>query len=131
MVTVVVGNGTGSQKFSVQQDFLCYYSPYFRAAFEGAFHEGQTKELMIKEHLPVVFGTFLNWIFTQKLEDLEGELPGAETLIRLWVLADMLLVPALQNLTIEAIEKHAGLHSQVQDSMCSYIYENSPRKPAA
>ena len=125
MITVEVGNGAETQIFSVQQDFLCYYSPYFRVACERSSQEEQTNNLIIKEHHPAVFGTLLNWIFTQRLEDLNGELPKAKTLIRLWVLADKLLVPELQNLVIDAINKRVELNGYVQDNMCSYIYENT------
>ena len=125
IVTVEVGEEKESHIFSVHEDFLCYYSPYFRALFEGSFQEAQTKKSVLREHSPDVFEHFLNWMYTQRLEVLGEELPDPDFLIRLWVLADMLLIPDLQNIAIKGIEKQSSMSNSVCSNMYQYVYENT------
>jgi hypothetical protein len=49
------------------------------------------------------FGILSGWLYTQKIEDSEGELPDLTTLGRLWILGDRFLIPKLQNIAMDAI----------------------------
>jgi hypothetical protein len=38
-----------TQTFHLHQNFICHYSPFFDAAFNGKYIDGQTKELDFDE----------------------------------------------------------------------------------
>lgn len=93
--------------FYVHKNFITHYSPYFNAAFNGNFAEGQSQKLDLEDTEPHVFGTFVNWLYSQDIENAEGEVPDDSTLVNLWLLADKCLVPRLQNQVMRALDKRA------------------------
>ena len=95
------------ESFYVHKNFITHYSPYFNAAFNGSFAEGQTQKMSLEDTEPHVFGTFVNWLYSQEIENVDGEVPEDSTLINLWLLADKCLVPKLQNQVIRALDKRA------------------------
>jgi len=91
----------------VHKNFITHYSPYFDAAFNGNFAEGQSQKLDLEDTEPHVFGTFVNWLYSQNIENAEGEIPDDSTLVNLWLLADKCLVPKLQNQVIRNLDRRA------------------------
>ncbi|TVY59622.1 hypothetical protein LSUE1_G009221 [Lachnellula suecica] len=67
MVTVNVSNDQDKDKFLVHKDFICHYSPFFDAAFNGNFEEGERQEMDFPGTKPVVFGIFVEWLYSQKV----------------------------------------------------------------
>jgi hypothetical protein len=69
MVTITVSQSQEEEQkvFVVHQEFVCHYSPYFDAAFNGKFAEGQTQTLELEGIRPYVFEVFINWIYTQTI----------------------------------------------------------------
>jgi hypothetical protein len=66
--------------------------------------EGENLNIAIDDfEFPNVFGLAMGWLYTQKLQDSIGGSPSTHDLYRLWVLADRLLTPKLQNDTIPEI----------------------------
>lgn len=108
MVTINVSldQGCESESFFIHKNFITHYSPYFNAAFNGSFAEGQSQQLDLEDTEPHVFGTFVNWLYSQDIENAEGEVPDDSTLVNLWLLADRLLVPKLQNHVIRALARN-------------------------
>ena len=73
--------GPEELKFGIHKDQLCAISDYFKAALEGGFQETVRGEVVLKET-------------TARLLDV-------------WVLADYLLAPKLQNFIVDMMEaKH-------------------------
>jgi hypothetical protein len=69
----------------------------------------------------------VQWLYTSKLrKQKDRELPRGDLLIKLWVLADRLMVRKLQNMAICAIE-HKVMKEDlvVRTDQVKYIYENT------
>jgi hypothetical protein len=109
MVTVNVSlhENAPKQPFLIHKNFICHYSPYFDAAFNGNFVEGETQTLDLEDTHPEVFGVFVQWLYTQQIiepEESQRTLSQPRRLMSLWILADKVLVPRLQNETFRRID---------------------------
>ncbi|RDL36028.1 uncharacterized protein BP5553_06640 [Venustampulla echinocandica] len=104
IVTIHVSRNKRKQTFLVHKQFICFYSSYFNAAFNGEFQEGQTQTLELENVFPSLFAIFVNWIYTQKIVADDNYAPTLFSLIQLWILADRLLVPKLQNKILGQLE---------------------------
>jgi hypothetical protein len=131
LVKLYAGPNPNAKGFTVHKDFACHYSPVLKTAFNSDFLEGQTQEYRFEsfgeeyyereeseldgENEEVV-RLLVHWLYTQDLDliqlqedfgDWESDLARKEDvcLVKLWVLADKLLIPQLQNSTLEALEK--------------------------
>jgi hypothetical protein len=56
-------------KFTIHRDFICYYSPFFSAAFNGSFEEGQTQKMKLDDVDPQLFAILVNWVYIQEVSD--------------------------------------------------------------
>ncbi|CAG8976468.1 hypothetical protein HYALB_00008058 [Hymenoscyphus albidus] len=97
IVVVKVSLDDSSKEFLVHQSFLCFYSHYFTAALEGPFQEGQSQTVHLEEMCPTAFSIFVNWLYCQRIERSNKEPLLRENLLELWLLADRLNIPRLQN----------------------------------
>jgi len=114
------------QDFLVHKNFITAYSPYFNAAFSGASIEGQTQRVELEGVDPEVFAIFINWIYTQQVQDGENEgLMDINKLTTLWLLGQYLVVPKLQADVMKALQtgKFTGFFEYP-----GKIYENSPKE---
>lgn len=105
MVTIHVKNenATKEQSFIVHKEFICYYSPFFDAAFNGSFIEGASQALDLEDVEPAIFALLVGWIYSQTVPPQDAYIPRS-ALCALWVLADRLLIPKLQNEVIVALD---------------------------
>jgi hypothetical protein len=55
-VTITVSSHDCKETFIVYKEFLCYYSPFFDAAFNSSFIEGQTQTMEYPDAHPHIFG---------------------------------------------------------------------------
>ncbi|KAE8446893.1 hypothetical protein EG329_011524 [Mollisiaceae sp. DMI_Dod_QoI] len=148
LVKLFPGTKPDAKPFTIHKDFACHYSPVFNAAFNSKFLEGQTQEYRlecdgINEN---VVRLLVHWIYTQRLEllqiqtenavestekaeaDMEFFITKNECLVKLWVLADKLLMPALQNAIIGALEASRREKSTtVSAKLIGYVCENTGR----
>lgn len=144
MVKLYAGNEPETEPFIVHKDWACKASPVLAAAFNSEFLEGQTQEyrLDMSARDGDVVQLLVSWIYTHKLE-LEPlsaaevqQAPKAEQirirsrhssyLAKLWVLADKLLMPRLQNEVIECFCKsNASTGCCFSIPIVRYIYENT------
>jgi hypothetical protein len=90
-------------KFVSHKDFICYYSPFFSAAFNGKFEEGNTQKMELDDVDPEVFGILADWVYSQEVTDAERKTPDLVTCAKLWVLGGQFLMKKLQNDTIKQI----------------------------
>lgn len=115
------------QEFQVYKSFLCRQSPFFAAAFEGAFQEGQTQSMTLEDVGADEFGMFLHWIHLRKLPHTQGYAQSAEKLMKLWKLADRFLIPQLQNVAIRGL--HLIVRTGTGSSHFKAMVENCEGSP--
>ncbi|KAH8601680.1 hypothetical protein B0O99DRAFT_588866 [Bisporella sp. PMI_857] len=128
-----------AESFQVHKNFITHYSPFFSAAFNGNFAEGESQKLELDDTEPAVFGSFVQWLYTQDIVDGKGSLPDQPTLVNLWILADKILVPRLQNQIIRALDlsrraseearPHPGMSTAGRMSMASITSTERPAPP--
>ncbi|TVY19578.1 hypothetical protein LARI1_G003407 [Lachnellula arida] len=111
------------QEFLVYKEFICYYSPFFDAAFHGSFEEGATQSIDIVDVRPKAFGLFVNWLYTQNVVQDQDNAPPMINLVDLWLLGDRFLIPSLQNETLVALDqdrvgtgRRIGFYHRVYDN---------------
>jgi len=64
LVTIHVVDEKGNKAtFIVHKVFICHYSPYFDAAFNGDFVEGSTQAMDLEFTSIDAFALFVNWIY--------------------------------------------------------------------
>jgi len=102
MVTIIMKSPTGKtdRKFIMYKSVACYYSPVLDKAFNGTFQEGQTQTMTIDDfQFPDTFGAVQSWMYTQKTDGWKEEWANEYNarLYYVWVLADRLIMPSLQN----------------------------------
>ncbi|KUJ22800.1 uncharacterized protein LY89DRAFT_728914 [Mollisia scopiformis] len=139
LVKLYPGCDPKAEPFVVHKDWACHSSSVLEAAFNSNFLEGQTQEyrLDIESIDEDVVALFVHWIYTQKLDLSPVQASGAETLptssnkdivlVKLWVLADKLVIPSLQNKVIDEIEETRRSTRKVAVYSLSYVCRNTSR----
>ncbi|KAN0122829.1 hypothetical protein V8E51_001155 [Hyaloscypha variabilis] len=115
-----------TQSFRIHKNFICYYSPFFDAAFNGKSIEGKSQGPELDDTPHEVFGIFVNWLYMQKIEiksDCEWDI-GCILLMNVWLLADRVMVPRLQNEALLLLER-AGRDREFPPSQYRRIYRNT------
>ncbi|KAH7333112.1 hypothetical protein BKA65DRAFT_40143 [Rhexocercosporidium sp. MPI-PUGE-AT-0058] len=118
---------THHQSFPIHKNHICHYSAFFDAAFNGNFAEAESQEVQLYEVMPETFGIFVNWLYTQEIMSEDGEAPDIRSLVHLWLLADRILVPSLQNQAIDLIEqtRQQKGNDRLPSELFPIIYENT------
>ncbi|KAH8774805.1 hypothetical protein BGZ57DRAFT_373241 [Hyaloscypha finlandica] len=116
-----------TKTYRVHQNFICYYSPFFDAAFNGNFTEGNTRSMKLEDTSTEAFGIFVNWLYTGDIENNKRDLPSCEALIHLWLLADLVLVPRLQNEAMWKLEEARLLRKRLPSSVLARAYEHTSK----
>jgi hypothetical protein len=122
------------KSFLVHKDFVCFYSPVLKVAFSSEYIEGQTQTYRLEDTTEDVVRLLVHWLYTRKLDihqldelkDL-GDIAKKEekSLAKLWVLADDLDIPKLQNDIIclmEELRVHTGW---IPTSTIPFVWENT------
>ncbi len=138
IVTFLIGPGDSPKKFIVHKEHACYHSPVLDAAFNGNFVEGQTHTYRIEDTSPGAFRLFVQWVYRQELDLFQLKSSDVEEpddpdqchvedmeLAELWVLADKMAVPALQNSVISKIIKIRQETHLVAVNTLHYIYRTT------
>ena len=130
LVTFLVG--PNKAKFIVHKKFACDASPVLNAAFNSSFVEGQTQEYALTDTTKGAVSLFAEWIYTRNIvvllpenaEDLNVHKTQAD-LLNLWILADKLLVPQLQNRALLLFEDHHVKHGCIPIGLCINVWSNT------
>lgn len=125
MVTINVSIDEDAETFLVYKDFLCYYSPFFDAAFNGGFQESSTQHLDLPDVCPKVFDAFVNWLYSQNVASESKAKSQLALFVDLWLLGDRLLIPKLQNQALVAFDKLRVSLWTRHVAVYSRIYENT------
>ena len=126
-VTLIIG--TTKERYVLHKDLLCFYSDFFRAAFNSSFKEATEREIELPDTEIEVFEAFQVWLYTQDLPQNEA-LPTSvylewPLLIKLWVFGDRYQIPLLQNNAIDAITDKANKDNTVPIFWINLTYENT------
>ncbi|KAG9954075.1 hypothetical protein KCU85_g605, partial [Aureobasidium melanogenum] len=127
IVTVEVG--PQKQAFSIHKDLLCFYSDYFRGAFEGSFKEAVDGKIWLEKEDPAIFDIFNAFLYNRKLQDAKG-LVGLslsfKTLVDLWIFGDQFVVPLLQNIAIDSLQQKSDQENFIPcKTQIRKIYDNT------
>lgn len=145
MVKLYAGEDLEAEAYTVHKEWACNASPILDAAFNSDFLEGQTQtyRLEVAGIDGNVVKLLVSWIYTQTLElksdepdsGDSGDVPALRRpktlkqeficLVKLWILADKLLMPRLQNAAMYEIETLRQGGNIFPLSMMKYIYENT------
>jgi hypothetical protein len=133
-VTLYAGNEENAKPFKLHKDFACHYSPVFKAAFNSGFIEGQSQEYRLGVDEEEVVRLLVEWIYTQTLnirqpdEKLDDAASMEEDLLlaKLWVLADKLLLPQLQNQVLDRVQEICEAAGRMPIGCLHYVYNNTP-----
>jgi hypothetical protein len=129
-VTLLAGREPTTKKFLVHKEFVCRHSLVFKAAFNSDFEEGRTQTYRLEDVPEGAVQMLVQWFNVRKLNtDQVGEkkTPVLRTLelCTLWVLADRLLIPRLQNEVVHELHAHLIRTEMVPTSSLNYLYENT------
>ncbi|KAE9381301.1 hypothetical protein N431DRAFT_457902 [Stipitochalara longipes BDJ] len=123
-VTFIIG--PKKTKFLVHKNFACDSSPVLKAAFNGPFVEGQTQTYKLDDTTENAFTLLSQFFYTQKLDgDLGGKDNVVLSLCRLWILAEKLPMPRLQNISIDRIEGLRLQENQIDATVFMYVWDNT------
>ncbi|THW88337.1 hypothetical protein D6D15_06065 [Aureobasidium pullulans] len=125
IVTVEVGP---ERSFAIHKDLLCFYSDYFRAAFNGSFKEAAEGKISLPDCDAQIFYIFNGFLYTRELCSEAGKTGhelSSTTLSELWVFGDVHLVPALQNLAIDCLIGRIQTLGSLLNTKIPYIYRRT------
>ena len=128
MVTLQAGQFRHSPKVIVHREFACHYSPVLKAAFDSDFKEGQTQIYNLIDASDQSVTLLGQWLYTQRLDvhiSEIGHFEKARILCELWILADKLRIPRLQNTILHQLEAHCEFANVVPTSSIRYIWDNT------
>lgn len=126
---MTVAIGPLKQAFSIHKGLLCYYSDYFRGAFEGSFKEAVDGKIWLEKEDPAIFDIFNAFLYNRKLQNPDGLAgPGLSfgTLIDLWIFGDRFIVPLLQNFAIDSLRQKSDTKNSIPwKTQIRKIYDNT------
>ncbi|THX02320.1 hypothetical protein D6D13_08371 [Aureobasidium pullulans] len=131
--TVVLSVGPSKQEFTVHKELLCFYSDFFRAAFNGSFKEATEGRIELPDAQLDVFEIFQVWLYSRSLlntEDLQDQpdyqkYPSFSTLARLWVFGDKYQIPLLQNCAADAILQYTKDKNRFCTNVLKTAYDHT------
>jgi hypothetical protein len=125
--------GSSPVSFHAHIDLLCTSSTFFNKALNGEFKEGIDKVVPMPDDEPEIFLEFLNWLYDRKhFNGMPLVFVDVLKWCKLWILADKLDVPALQNFAMESIFKTFDSYDghSLPASTFNHVYQNSvPNSP--
>ena len=135
-IELVVGSGSNSKTFHIHKPLLCTLSPYFRAACGPNWFQSGCKRVSLTTDDPGLVELIVQWMYTGNFKyytmeatDFISALSGrqfrqesVDTLIRLYILADKLQIPVLQDRVITELLE-TNLHRDIGLIHIPRIYE--------
>ncbi|KAF2419759.1 hypothetical protein EJ08DRAFT_665833 [Tothia fuscella] len=128
--TIVVG--PTKTEFLVHKDVATQQSPYFAAALNGSFSEGDSQTITLEEVDAKIFEHVVLWLYAGRLEYTEfffkdGK-PTYFTLLDIYSLADRLLIEGLRNAVVDRMAELAEATNSVPTPTDTHILYDSIRE---
>ncbi|KAG9701057.1 hypothetical protein KCU95_g413, partial [Aureobasidium melanogenum] len=114
-VTLLVGKQ--EKAYVLHKDLLCFYSDYFRAAFDGPFKEAAERKLRLPDVEKDVFERVQLWLYTRNIQLPDNESEVFEILVDLWIFGDQHQIPLLQNRVMDEFFDRC----EAADNIASYL----------
>ncbi|KAI4727085.1 hypothetical protein E4T49_05135 [Aureobasidium sp. EXF-10728] len=132
--TVILVVGAAKEHYTLHKELLCFYSDFFRAAFNGSFKEATERKIELPETEAEVFEAFQAWLYTQKLPKNEIKpakmYPEWPLLTKLWIFGDKYQFPLLQNNVADAMLDKVDKDAESPVYVLNLAYENTtPNAP--
>ncbi|THY08532.1 hypothetical protein D6D01_09632 [Aureobasidium pullulans] len=119
-VTLVVGQA--KKAYTLHKDLLCFYSDYFRAAFNGSFKEAAERKIELSDVEDEVFEFFQLWLYTRRLNWFDTRF---SILAKLWIFGDQYQMPLLQNCSIDTMLLKRTKQYTFQSEVLGVAYANT------
>ncbi|TVY13743.1 hypothetical protein LARI1_G008202 [Lachnellula arida] len=142
MVKFIIGTEP-QQEFMVHREFACHYSPVLYTEFNKQCIDGQIQVFRMEEENPKAFHHFVSWIYTRKIgylvtgskvssaprsrvSQLVAQFSEQTTvLFHLWILAQELQIPRLQNVAMNCLVLTGPLNSKLVGSLSFVMYQRT------
>jgi hypothetical protein len=127
--------GPEKTRYLVHKDVVAGQSPFFSAALNGAFAEGQSQRIELPECEAKTFDHVMLWFYQNRLEPIEhffkDKKPTYFSLLDLYATADQLDIEGLRNAVCNRVAELAEKTNSVPTPTDTYILyeairENSP-----
>lgn len=141
-VKLIAGTTFGASSFIVHKNYATYHSPVLRAALNSDFIEGQSQAYTFEDDFDrEVINLLANWFYTEqiyfggvKLDSSQAsdgtQLTEAGCIVKLWILADKLLMPRLQNMAMDELSEYILDETTFSPELLSWVYDNTaPESP--
>ncbi len=110
----------------------------FQSCLQQHFCQGQTKDYRVDEEDEQVIRLLAHWLYTQQLDvhraTEEAQIDNPEVarkedlcLVKLWVLADKILIPQLQNMTLDVLDERVKSKFAIDSKFLAYICVNTSK----
>lgn len=112
---------------------LCFYSDFFRAAFEGSFKEADEGKIELPDVKIDVFEAFQVWLYSHSLRDGDNnkdssgcpQLLACRTLAHLWAFGDKYQIPLLRNDSLDALLEKLEEKNRFDVTVVHIAYQNT------
>ncbi|CZR51148.1 uncharacterized protein PAC_01023 [Phialocephala subalpina] len=129
IVTLFAAEDESAKPLKIHKDVACHYSPVFKAAFNSRFTEGETQTYKLEDVGQKTVRLLIHWMYHQELDvgktTSQTKSLTDKMLIELWVLADKLLIPPLQNSIVQELERQRKRFKATSTSCINYVYEKT------
>jgi hypothetical protein len=127
IASVIVG--PEKTDYKIHKEIAIAESPFFAAALDGNFVEGETGQVLLPDVEPKIFDHVVYWLYKRRLEDsscfYKDAKPTYFTLLDIYALADQLCVEGLRNAVVDLMCELADATNSVPTPMdTNLLFEN-------
>ncbi|THZ08703.1 hypothetical protein D6C91_10074 [Aureobasidium pullulans] len=131
--TVKILVGPEKEAYSVHKELLCFYSDFFRAAFNGSFKEAIESQIELPDAEISIFEAFQTWLYARTLLNAEDPMDKPDRpfyhshpiLAKLWIFGDKYQIPLLQNNVIDTMHEKVEKDKLAPSTCVALAYENT------
>ncbi|KUJ22797.1 uncharacterized protein LY89DRAFT_728911 [Mollisia scopiformis] len=129
-VTFTANKDNVGVKFVIHKEFACHYSKVLKTAFASSFIEGESQTYTFPDYGEEVLRLLVGWIYSTNLvmpewDNIFFEDTNTDYLTQLWVLADQLKIPQLQNCVVRKLKDITDSSGRIPTHCLDYVYQNT------
>ena len=135
MVTVIVGNDSDSEEFSIHQSLACAASQYFRAALNSGFQGSTTNTVKLGHECPMAFAVLYHFLYTGQVSEdttfyTQNRIPEDLHWLRTLKLADFTFVHSLLLVAYERLRQMFSVNSSriPSTAFIDELYDDAPQE---
>lgn len=117
MITLIASDDPDNTRYLVHEEYACFYSPVLKIRFSGDVPTGEMQTFVLDGCHQNVLRLLVQWIYRQEVCSTSSD-DYYRDLMELWILADKLGIPRLQN----HVSRTTSLTSSRQ---CPKLYPDS------